>query len=132
MKWLVYVVWVIVWFFIHILIFSLLGQGLIRILIDVGIFLLGFRFINSRFNFTDPVKKTDKPSKQTAQKSDHILSTASEPSIDSDDVYGFALAEVNEGRMILGLWARCLADSDGDKDKATAFYIKRRAVQLNS
>ena len=98
----------------------------------MGIFLLGFRLINGRFNFTDPFKKTDKPSIQTAQKSDDLLSTASEPLIDSDDIYGFALSEVNEGRMKLGLWARCLADSDGDKDKATAFYIKRRAVQLES
>ena len=98
----------------------------------MGIFLLGFRLIHSYFNVTNPVKKTDKPFKQTAQKSDDILSKASESSINSDDLYGVALAEANEGRQNLGLWARCLADSDGDKDKVTALYTKRRAVQLES
>ena len=53
-------------------------------------------------------------------------------SLNSDDLYEQALIEVNEGRQNQGLWAHCLVDSNGNKDKATAFYIQRRVSQLEA
>ena len=136
MKWLAYGIWVIVWFFIDGTIFSILGYGAIPAIIEIGIGVLGFRLIHNHFNnqsknrpiLTEPVK-----SKQETQtkNSPQIEKNASQvKNNESEDLYASALIEVNEGRPQLGFWARCLAEADGDKDKATANYIKLRVAQL--
>lgn len=48
-----------------------------------------------------------------------------------DSQYEQALSEVTNGKQQAGLWARCLVETDGDKDKATARYIKQRVELLN-
>ena len=45
----------------------------------------------------------------------------------SNDVYAEALAEIEEGRLDKGAWARAYAESGGDESKAKAAYIKARA-----
>lgn len=52
------------------------------------------------------------------------------PSPAKDQLYAKALAEIKNGNADDGLWARCLVEAEGDKDKSTAFYIKRRVAQL--
>ena len=49
---------------------------------------------------------------------------------ENDELYAKALAEVKNDQVVKGLWAHCFAKADGDKDKATALYIKLRAEQL--
>lgn len=45
----------------------------------------------------------------------------------SENAYAEALAEIEEGQMNKGVWARTFAESGGDESKATALYIKARA-----
>lgn len=45
----------------------------------------------------------------------------------NNDAYAAALAEIEEGRLDKGTWARALAESGGDDAKAKAYYIKARA-----
>ena len=139
MKWLAYGAWMIVWFFIQVLILYFMGRGFIPAIIGVGIGVLGFRLIRNHFKNQSKIapillsqlkKEPNKSFKNTTQKSDDMLTTTEDSTIISDDLYGVALAEVNKGQQILGLWARCLVKADGSMDKATAFYIKLRAEQL--
>jgi len=44
-----------------------------------------------------------------------------------NDAYAGALAEIEEGRLDKGAWARAFADAGGDEPKAKALYIKARA-----
>ncbi|MFO1262789.1 MAG: hypothetical protein U1E84_05515 [Rhodoferax sp.] len=50
----------------------------------------------------------------------------------NNDAYAAALAEIEEGRLDKGTWARAFADSGGDESKAKAFYIKARAESIES
>ena len=45
----------------------------------------------------------------------------------NNDAYAAALAEIEEGRLDKGTWARAFAESGGDESKAKALYIKARA-----
>jgi len=42
-----------------------------------------------------------------------------------------ALKEIETNNLSKGLWAKALANTEGDKDKARAFYLKERAAQLS-
>lgn len=44
-----------------------------------------------------------------------------------NNAYAAALAEMEEGRLDKGVWARSFAESGGDESKAKAAYIKARA-----
>lgn len=48
----------------------------------------------------------------------------------TNDAYAEALAEIDEGRIDKGTWARSFADSGGDGGKAKANYIKARAESI--
>ncbi len=50
----------------------------------------------------------------------------------SNDSYAAALAEIEEGRLDKGTWARSFAESGGDESKAKALYIKARAEAIKS
>jgi hypothetical protein len=50
----------------------------------------------------------------------------------TNDAYAAALAEIEEGRIDKGAWARAFAESGGDESKAKALYIKARAEAINS
>ncbi len=52
-----------------------------------------------------------------------------DPSED-DELYEKAWAELEDGALNRGLWARCYAEVDGDTEKAKARYIKARVQQL--
>ncbi len=45
----------------------------------------------------------------------------------NNDAYAAAFAELEEGRVDKGAWARAFAESGGDESKAKALYIKARA-----
>lgn len=49
----------------------------------------------------------------------------------NNDAYAAALAEIEEGRLDKGAWARAFADSGGDESKAKALYIKARAESID-
>lgn len=44
-----------------------------------------------------------------------------------NDAYAAAMAEIEEGRLDKGVWARSFAEAGGDEPKAKALYIKARA-----
>ncbi len=46
--------------------------------------------------------------------------------------YAKALAEIEEGRLEKGVWARAFADAGGEVEKAKALYIKARAGALKN
>jgi flagellar FliL protein len=50
---------------------------------------------------------------------------------DANGVYAIALAEIMGNRKQAELWARCVVEADGDKEKATAHYIGLRVQQLS-
>jgi len=60
---------------------------------------------------------------------------ASKPMVSSqrggNDSYAAALAEIEEGRLDKGAWARSFAESGGDESKAKALYIKTRAESIS-
>ncbi len=48
----------------------------------------------------------------------------------TNDHYAEALAEIEEGRLDKGVWARAFAEAGGDEPKAKALYIKARAEAM--
>ncbi len=48
------------------------------------------------------------------------------------DVYEQALAETEQGTQIRGLWAKCIAETDGDEKRAVAAYIRARVAMLTA
>lgn len=48
----------------------------------------------------------------------------------SNDAFANAMAEIEEGRLDKGVWARCFAQAEGDDAKAKAGYIKARAESM--
>lgn len=61
-----------------------------------------------------------------------VVSTTTAKAVAGNDVYASALAEIEEGRLDKGVWARSFADSGGDESKAKALYIKARAESMQS
>ncbi len=61
------------------------------------------------------------------------MSRASSGGVGSDysnAFYAAALHEVETGSQDKALWARAIADSDGNRDRATSIYVRQRAVLL--
>lgn len=48
----------------------------------------------------------------------------------TEDLYAQALSELEGGKRIDGVWAKCFADADGVENVAKAHYIKIRVSQL--
>ena len=48
----------------------------------------------------------------------------------AEDLYAKALYELEGGKRIDGLWAKCFADANGVENVAKAQYIKIRVSQL--
>lgn len=49
----------------------------------------------------------------------------------ADEHYDAVAQELIEGRIQPGVWARSLAESDGNKEQAKAAYIRYRVAQLS-
>jgi uncharacterized membrane protein YhaH (DUF805 family) len=47
-----------------------------------------------------------------------------------DEFYNRVAIEMQEKRMVPGVWARAFSDADGDENRAKAIYIKLRVSQL--
>lgn len=47
-----------------------------------------------------------------------------------EQVYALVLKEIESGKRSDGLWAKAMADSNGNSDKAKSIYIKYRAVAI--
>ena len=66
----------------------------------------------------------------SANQSSSMPSAASSTRTAGNDAYAAALAEIEEHRVVKGIWAQCLAESDGDEWKTKSRYIKIRAEAL--
>ncbi len=49
----------------------------------------------------------------------------------NDEYYAEALRELENRKQVDGLWARCLANSEGNDSKAKSEYIRLRAIELS-
>lgn len=73
--------------------------------------------------------------KQTAAavvKAGRVGKERTKPGLADNNSYAEAMAEVDEGRIDKGTWARAYAEAGGDESKAKAAYIKSRAVSIHS
>jgi hypothetical protein len=62
-----------------------------------------------------------------------VMSLASSGGAGSDysnEFYAAALQEVETGSQDKALWARAIADCDGNRDRATSIYVRQRAALL--
>ncbi|TLT03404.1 DUF805 domain-containing protein [Aliarcobacter cibarius] len=72
----------------------------------------------------DEYKQNHSTSKIETQTSSNLNSE-----INEDEIYEQIMLEIEEDRKIKGIWAKALAQSDGNKDKAESIYIKIRLEQ---
>lgn len=52
--------------------------------------------------------------------------------ITEDKIYEKIMIEIEEDKKVKSTWAKALAQSDGDKDKAESIYIKFRFVEIKN
>ena len=69
-------------------------------------------------------------SQTPADSDDRTIIRKMEPMAAVNNAYAASMAEIEEGRLDKGVWARAFAESDGDESKAKAAYIRAR-VKLN-
>ena len=50
--------------------------------------------------------------------------------LDEERLYAQVLAEVSSGQRRDGIWAKCLADANGDVSQAQSAYIKARVQSI--
>ena len=81
--------------------------------------------VNNRYkNDNHEEKKQIKPDQKDIADTD--TDTAIVGSINEDKLYEQALDELEKDTKVKAIWAKALAESDGDEKKAKAFYIKDR------
>lgn len=73
-----------------------------------------------------------KQATQAPARDSQVRKKGSKPASTNNNSYAEALAEIEEGRVDKGTWARSFADSDGDESKAKAAYINSRAISIES
>lgn len=73
-----------------------------------------------------------KQATQAPVRDSQVRKKGSKPASTNNNSYAEALAEIEEGRIDKGTWARSFADSGGDESKAKAAYIKSRAISIES
>jgi hypothetical protein len=79
-----------------------------------------------RVNITDKGLKSESHHDKSNNQSQPIVN---EPYSD-EKYYSIALKEIQVNKLSSGLWAKALAYSDGNQDKAKAYYLKERVKQL--
>ena len=84
-----------------------------------ALFCSGYGIYKGRAKFGPKVKAENIKLKKGAQPSVRAAS--------GNESYAEALAEIEEGRLDKGVWARSFAEAGGDEPKAKALYIKARA-----
>lgn len=103
--------------------------------VNIGIGAFGFRLIYQHFKKSTPIRENSQSViDSVAEKSKSTATVLQEVDGDTqnqDEFYEQALLEITEKKQKKGLWARCLAEVDGEKDKATARYIKCRVAELS-
>ncbi len=79
-----------------------------------------------RANITDKTLKSESKHDNSGIKSQPI----DNESYSDEKYYSIALKEIQVNHLSSGLWGKALAYSDGDQDKAKAYYLKERVKQL--
>jgi len=59
-----------------------------------------------------------------------LFQNESPPSAEEEPLYEQALSEIETGNVRKGLWAKSLADSDGDEAATKAIYLRYRVKSL--
>lgn len=71
----------------------------------------------------------DKLNHKTAKNNNTQISSQT-LNLNEDKIYELIMLEIEEGRKIKGTWAKALAQSDGNKDKAESLYINLRVQNI--
>ena len=71
----------------------------------------------------------DKPAAEPAKPSPVKENT---PAMNDDEFYDEVAKEMQENRLIPGVWTRAFAEADGDENRSKVIYIKRRVAQLTA
>lgn len=86
--------------------------------------------VKAVYNHTKDIANEIKPTineykeKHQTNKTD----TSNISSINEDEIYEKVLLEIEENNKVKSTWARALAQSEGNKDKAESIYIKERVL----
>lgn len=98
--------------------------------IPLGLPMIIVGFIESKDK--KQVKNIPSPQNSTSNfKSENVYkSTQSTESSNDDALYEQAMTEIEEDTKVRGIWAKALANSDGNIDRAKSMYIQMRVQSL--
>ncbi len=78
-----------------------------------------------------PAVTASKPAVIAGRMETPTLQTKENPaSMNDDEFYDEVAKEMQENRLVLGVWTRAFAEADGDENRAKAIYIKLRVGQM--
>lgn len=89
------------------------------------------------YNHTKDIASEIKPTineykeKHSTTKNENQTTKNTSPEINEDEIYEKIMIEIEEDKKVKSTWAKALAQSDGDKNKAEAIYIKLRFETFN-
>lgn len=86
----------------------------------------------SAFGAWDAIRRERKKLRELNSHQNSASVSTSNKSNAPNDAYAAAFAEIEEGRLDKGIWARAFAESGGDESKAKALYIKARAESIGN
>lgn len=84
----------------------------------------------SRKKIEKPNDNQDKLAKNFKVNTDEDIKRMNSKS--EEDIYDLIGKEIEEKNLKRGIWTKAIAESNGDKEKAEAIYIKLRFAQLSS
>ena len=89
--------------------------------------------INHSKDIASEIKPTinEYKEKHSTTKNENQTTKNTSPEINEDEIYEKIMIEIEEDKKVKSTWAKALAQSNGDKDKAEAIYIKLRFEALN-
>lgn len=70
--------------------------------------------------------------KHSTTKNENQTTKIMNSEINEDEIYEKIMIEIEEDKKVKSTWAKALAQSDGDKDKAESIYIKFRFVEIKN
>ena len=92
---------------------------------------------NAVYNHSKDIVNDIKPAineykeKHSTTKNENQTTKIINSEINEDEIYEKIMIEIEEDKKVKSTWAKALAQSDGDKDKAESIYIKFRVEALN-
>ncbi len=74
----------------------------------------------------------EKHSYSNTSSKETITTISNNLEISEDEIYEKIMIEIEEDKKVKSTWAKALAQSDGDRDKAESLYIKSRFIDIKN